>query len=107
MRKLTRLVKSEMLDSPCQHGRGGAAAQRILELSLPKDHWQVAMAKNLQGAAFLGLRGYKVAEPLLLASVGGLSGAALPGLEARGRGRLAELYIITGNYEEAKKFRSN
>jgi len=61
------------------------------------------MAKNLQGAAFLGLRDYKVAEPLLLASVGGLSGAALPGLEAQGRGRLAELYIITGNYEEAKK----
>ncbi len=85
-------------------GRTAAEARRILELSLPQADWQVAMAKNLQGAAFLGLRDYAGAEPLLLASLGGLSGAALPGLETQGRGRLAELYIILGKYAEAKKY---
>ena len=35
-------------------GRTAAEAGRILELNLPADDWQVAMAKNLEGAALPG-----------------------------------------------------
>ena len=86
-------VKANVLVAMRNYEAAAAAAseaQRILELSLPPDHWQVAMAKYLQGAAFLGMREYQEAEPLLLASLEGLSGSSLPGLEAQARGRLAE-----------------
>ena len=35
---------------------GAIEALRILEASLPDDHWQIAMAKNVQGAALAGPR---------------------------------------------------
>ena len=103
-------VKANVLVAMRNYEAAAAAAteaQRILKLSLPPDHWQVAMATYLQGAAFLGMREYQEAEPLLLASLEGLSGSSLPGLEAQARGRLAELYINLGKPAEARKYRSH
>ena len=80
-------------------------ARRILALSLPDDHWRVAMAKNTQGAALTGLRRYKEAEPLLVGSLKGLKGSPVPDLPARGRQRLVELYTAWGKPEEAIKYK--
>ena len=80
-------------------------ARRILALSLPDDHWRVAMAKNTQGAALTGLRKYKEAEPLLVGSLDGLDGSPVPDLPARGRKRLVELYTAWGKPEAANKYR--
>jgi tetratricopeptide (TPR) repeat protein len=84
-----------------------AEAKRIFAGSLPEDHWLVAWAKSVEGAALTGLREYQAAEPLLLQSVDGLKDSPLPGLPASGRIRLAELYTAWGKPEQALKFRSN
>jgi tetratricopeptide (TPR) repeat protein len=83
-----------------------AEAKRIFAGSLPEDHWLVAWAKSVEGAALTGLREYQAAEPLLLQSVDGLKDSPLPGLPASGRIRLAELYTAWGKPEQALKFRS-
>ena len=44
--------------------------------SLPADHWLIAMAKNVQGAALTGLGRYAEAEKLLLASLPDARGLA-------------------------------
>jgi tetratricopeptide (TPR) repeat protein len=79
-------------------------ARRILALSLPDDHWRVAMAKNTQGAALTGLGRYREAEPLLIGSLAGLNGSPVPDLPARGRERVVELYTAWGKPEEASKY---
>jgi len=65
------------------------------------------MAKNVQGAALVGLRDYKDAEPLLLESLDGLSGASLPGVASQSRARLADLYTAMGKPLEASRYRNN
>jgi tetratricopeptide (TPR) repeat protein len=82
-----------------------AEARRILALSLPDDHWRVAMAKNTQGAALTGLGRYKEAEPLLVGSLEQLYGSPVPDLPARGRSRLVDLYTAWGRPEDATKYR--
>jgi hypothetical protein len=72
---------------------------------LPADHWQIAMAKNVEGAALTGLRRYAEAEKLLLASLPALSGSPIADLPERGRARLVALYTAWGKPENAKKFR--
>ena len=77
---------------------------RILEPRLPADHWLIAMAKNVQGAALVGLGRYPEAERLLLASLPALAGSPISSLPARGRARLAELYVAWGKPEKAEKY---
>ncbi len=89
-----------------QARQAATESQRILALSLPADHWQVAMAKNAEGAALVGLKDYRNAEPLLVGSLGALSGAPIPDLPQRGRIRLAELYTAWGKPGEASKYRN-
>ena len=79
-------------------------ALRILAPKLPDDHWLIAMAKNVQGAALTGLRRYPEAEKLLLASLPALVGSPIADLPQRGRARLAELYSAWGKPEEAAKY---
>ena len=79
-------------------------ALKILELGLPADHWLVAMAKNVEGAALAGLKRYAEAEKLLLASLPALSGSPLADLPERGRARLAALYTAWGKPEKAEKY---
>jgi tetratricopeptide (TPR) repeat protein len=81
-------------------------AQRILRIGLPEDHWQVAAAVNTEGAARARLGQYAAAEKLLLKSLQGLAGSALPGIEARGRQRLVELYTAWGRPADAARYRS-
>ena len=83
---------------------GTTEALRILALNLPDDHWLVAMAKNVRGAALTGLRRYPEAEKLLLASLPALSGSPIADLPQRGRARLADLYTAWGKPEEAEKY---
>jgi hypothetical protein len=64
------------------------------------------MAKNAEGAALVGLKDYRNAEPLLVGSLGALSGAPIPDLPQRGRIRLAELYTAWGKPGEASKYRN-
>ncbi|MGH8204672.1 MAG: tetratricopeptide repeat protein, partial [Steroidobacteraceae bacterium] len=79
-------------------------ALRILALNLPGNHWQVAMTKNIQGAALAGRGQYAEAEKLLLASLPDLEGSPIPDLPQRGRERLAALYAVWGKPEEAAKY---
>jgi len=80
-------------------------AQRILRAALPEDHWQVAAAVNVEGAARARQGDFEAAEKLLLTSQQGLAMSALPGLEDRGRQRLAELYTAWGRPAEAARYR--
>jgi tetratricopeptide (TPR) repeat protein len=82
-------------------------ARRILEASLPTDHWQVAMAQNAEGAALAGLGDYQDAESLLLSSLPRLGGSPLPGLEKTGRERLARLYTAWGKPDKASQYQVN
>ena len=84
-----------------------AHARGILEANLPKDHWQVAMAMNVEGAALAGLGQYEKAESLLLSSLPKLHGSPLPGLEKTGRARLAALYNQWGKPDKAGQYRVN
>ncbi len=86
--------------------QAAAESRRILALTLPGDHWQVAMAKNVEGAALVGLKDYRNAEPLLVGSLGALSAAPIPDLPQRGRIRLAELYTAWGKPGQASKYRN-
>jgi hypothetical protein len=79
-------------------------ALRILEQGLPAEHWLIAMAKNVEGAALAGLGRYAKAEKLLLASLPALSGAPLADLPERGRARLAALYTAWGKPEQAATY---
>jgi hypothetical protein len=83
-----------------------AHARSILEANLPKDHWQVAMAMNAEGAALAELGEYENAESLLLSSLPKLQGSPLPGLEKTGRARLAALYTMWGKPDKAGKYRA-
>jgi Flp pilus assembly protein TadD len=80
-------------------------ARRILALTLPESDWQVAMAKNAEGAALAGLHDYAAAEPLLLGSLDGLRDSPLPDLVRSGRDRLANLYTAWGRPELASPYR--
>ncbi len=79
-------------------------ALRILALNLPDDHWLVAMANNVRGAALAGLGRYAEAEKLLLASLPRLEGSPIEDLPRRGRERLAALYAAWGKPEQAAKY---
>ena len=83
---------------------GTNEALRILALNLPDDHWLVAMAKNVQGAALTGLGRYAEAEKLLLTSLPGRSGSPIADLPQRGRARLSDLYTAWGKPEQAEKY---
>ena len=79
-------------------------ARRILEASLPADHWQIAMAQNAEGAALAGLGQYENAESLLVSSLPKLEGSPLPGLDKTGRERLATLYTAWGKPDKAGQY---
>jgi tetratricopeptide (TPR) repeat protein len=103
------LVKSDLMlatGRPEEARNLAIEARRILRLSLPEDSWQVARAVNNEGAALTRLGDFAAAEQLLLKSLPALSVASLPGLEARGRQRLAELYAAWGRPADAARYRS-
>jgi tetratricopeptide (TPR) repeat protein len=103
------LVKSDLMlatGRPEEARNLAIEARRILRLSLPEDSWQVARAVNNEGAALTRLGDFAAAEQLLLKSLPALSVASLPGLEARGRQRLAELYTAWGRPADAARYRS-
>lgn len=79
-------------------------AQRILLQSLPADHWRVAAAKNVEGAALARTGEYSQAEHLLLTSLAGLDQAPIPRLATDGRRRVAELYTAWGRPEKAQQY---
>ena len=81
-------------------------ARQVLEGALPEDHWQIAAAKNAEGAALVGKGNFAQAETLLLASLGGLEQAPIPDLADEGRRRLENLYIAWDRPDEARKYRS-
>ena len=81
------------------------AAGRLLEESLPADHWLVAAAANTRGAALAGMGRYDEAEELLLASNEILSDAPMPGIAEQSRRRLAALYETWGKEDRANSYR--
>jgi hypothetical protein len=64
------------------------------------------VAVNVEGAALAKLRDFESAEQLLLKSQPALAGASIPGLDVRGRQRLAELYTAWGRPADAARYRS-
>jgi tetratricopeptide (TPR) repeat protein len=80
-------------------------AREMLLDSLPADHWRVAAAATVEGAALTRLGDYEAAERLLLASVEPLTQAPIPGLAEQNRERLATLYSAWGKPEQASKYR--
>jgi tetratricopeptide (TPR) repeat protein len=103
------LVKSDLMlatGRPEEARSLAVEAQRILRLSLPEDSWQVARAVNNEGAALAKLGDFKLAEQLLLKSQPALAGASIPGLDVRGRQRLADLYAAWGRPADAARYRS-
>jgi hypothetical protein len=80
-------------------------AQRILKLSLPDDSWQLAAARNVEGAALAKLGDFAGAEALLVASLPGLEHSPIPGLPDVGRQRLRELYLAWGRPADAARYR--
>ena len=79
--------------------------QRLLLISLPEDSWQVAAAKNTEGAARAAMGDYAAAERLLLDSQAGLAESPIPHMQESGRSRLADLYLAWGKPGEAYKYR--
>ncbi len=77
---------------------------QILKPRLPADHWLIAMAENVQGAALAGLGRYAEAEKLLVASLPALAGSPIADLPERGRERLARLYTAWGKPEKAAAY---
>lgn len=103
-------VKANLLVAMHRYEEGretATEARRILLMSFPPDHWLVALTNNLEGAALVGLRDYKEAEPLLLGSVDALAEATLPGVARQGRIRVAEMYTALGDPVQASKYRNN
>jgi len=49
-------------DAQVDAAKAATEARRILSLSLPEDHWQVAMAKNAQGAALIASCGIELGD---------------------------------------------
>jgi hypothetical protein len=80
-------------------------ARKIMAMSLPEDHWRVAAAATVEGAALTKLGIYPDAEPLLLDSVKPLEQAPIPGIGDQNRERLVSLYTAWDKPEEANKFR--
>ena len=80
-------------------------AREIQENNLPEGHWQIAAAKNAEGAALAGIGDFERAEPLLLSSLPDLERAPIPNLAEEGRKRLADLYVAWGRPGEAAKYR--
>jgi tetratricopeptide (TPR) repeat protein len=88
-----------------QAAAGDAAeSERIIAATLGASHWQMAMARNVHGAALAGLGKYAEAEKLLLGSLEGLEGAPIPRLADKGRQRLAVLYTSWGKPALAEKY---
>ena len=79
-----------------------AEARRILLLSLPPDSWQVGAAMNTEGAALAKLADYAAAEKMLRDSLPLLGKAPIPGLEAKGRERLAQLDAARGRLDSQR-----
>jgi tetratricopeptide (TPR) repeat protein len=84
-----------------------AQAKQILLAKLEEDHWRVAMAANVEGAALAELGAYEEAEQLLLSSNEVLADVPLPGVAEQSRARLAALYSSWGKEAEALKFASD
>lgn len=80
-------------------------AKSALLLSLPEDHWRVAVAMNYEGLALAGLGDYEAAESLLLASLDGLENAPIPAMAENGRKKLAEFYEAWGRPQQAAAYR--
>lgn len=71
-------------------------AREVLLQNLPEDHWRVAYAKSIEGAALAALGEYAAAEPLLQSSLPGLEAAPIPGLAEQTRTRLKQMYSDWG-----------
>jgi hypothetical protein len=83
------------------------SAREMLEISLPPEHWRVAAAANVEGAALTGLGAYDEAEQLLLQSNEILADAPMPGVAEQSEQRLVALYTSWGKEEKARKFASS
>ncbi len=108
MLALARVVKANLLIVTDRQREAQALAQQVrssLLKTLPEDHWLVAFASSAQGAALAKSGSYMEAEPLLLASLGPLELAPIPGAARQHRLRLADLYAGWGNPGEAAKYR--
>ncbi|HEY5642682.1 MAG TPA: toll/interleukin-1 receptor domain-containing protein [Woeseiaceae bacterium] len=94
-------LETERFDQALEIAR---EARQILLLSLPKEHWRVALARNYEGQALAGIGDYAAAEPELLASLEGLEQAPIPDLVSQSRARVAQFYLDWGRPQEAEKF---
>jgi len=103
----TLVVKANLLLATRRYAEAldaATQAREILAASLPADHWQVAAAENAEGAALSGLKRFKEAEPLLLASLSGLANAPIPDLSKKGRERVAAMYVASGRPDLSAKY---
>jgi tetratricopeptide (TPR) repeat protein len=104
----TLAVQANLLVAQRKFREGQEVAAQALGIlappTLPPDHWLIAMATNVQGAALAGLGRYAEAEKLLLSSLPNLSGSPISDLPQRGRARLADLYTAWGRPEDAARY---
>jgi hypothetical protein len=79
-------------------------ARKILEDNYAANHWRVAAAANVEGAALAGLGQYDEAEGLLLPSDEILANAPMPGVSEQSKQRLVTLYTAWGKEDEALRY---
>jgi tetratricopeptide (TPR) repeat protein len=79
-------------------------SRRILAAGLPADHWLLAAAASVEGAALARLGRYADAEPLLIGSLGPLENAPIADLPKRAQAWIVDMYAAWGKPELAAKF---
>ena len=79
-------------------------SHQILAAGLPADHWLLAAATSVEGAALVRLGRYAEAEPLLVGSLAPLESSPIADLPKRAQAWTAELYTAWGKPELAAKY---
>jgi tetratricopeptide (TPR) repeat protein len=81
-------------------------AERILDASLPPDHWRSAVARSVEGASLSGLGRFDEAETLLLDGFGVLSrdSGALRVYVRESQRYLEQLYTTWGRPDDAARY---
>ena len=79
-------------------------ARETLLMSLQDDHWTVAAAESVAGAALTGLGSYADVDPLWLRSLEPLAQSPIPGLVEKNKGRLANLYLAWGKSDKSQQY---
>ena len=81
-------------------------AEDILKAHFSADHWRIALANNVKGAALAGGGKYAEAEQLLLSSNEILADAPMAGVAQKSRERLERLYLAWGKEDQALRYRA-